>query len=115
MTDSDPCANRMRDAELAAALAYGDGDPQGVLALIKVGADIRYNDPYAAEISVDGGQRYRSVPLDRPSLEAADLVVIVTNHSAYDYDFIVKHGRSILDTRNATRGVRSGGEKIRRI
>src|SRR2546425_361711 len=79
------------------------------------GGEIRYNDPYAFEVVVDGGQRYRSVPLDGEELEAADLVIIVTNHAAYDYDFIVAHARRVLDTRNATRHVRNGREKVVRL
>jgi UDP-N-acetyl-D-glucosamine dehydrogenase len=97
----------------------GDVRESPALDVIKLladrGADIRYNDPYAGTISIDGGQTYRSVPLDRSELEAAGLVIIVTNHSAYDYDFIVAHSTCVLDTRNATRGVTSGREKIRRL
>jgi UDP-N-acetyl-D-glucosamine dehydrogenase len=42
-------------------------------------------------------------------------VIIVTNHSTYDYEFIVAHSRCVLDTRNATRGVKTGRERIRRL
>ena len=83
--------------------------------LLDRGADVHYNDPYAPEIAIDGGKKYRSVPLDRSELEAADLVVIVTNHSTYDYDFIVRHSRCVLDTRNATRAVTAERERIRRL
>ena len=97
----------------------GDVRESPALDVIKLladrGADVRFNDPYAAEISIDGGRKYASVPLDRRELESASLVIIVTNHSTYDYDFIVTHSRCVLDTRNATRGVRSGREKIRRL
>ena len=75
----------------------GDVRESPALDVIKLladrGADIRYNDPYAEEIGIDGGQKYRSVPLDRRELETADLVIIVTNHSSYDYEFIVAHSR----------------------
>ena len=97
----------------------GDVRESPALDVIKLladrGAEIRYNDPHASEVAVDGGRRYRSVPLDERELQEADLVIIVTNHSSYDYDFIVKHAVVILDTRNATREVRSGREKIRRL
>jgi len=83
--------------------------------LLDRGAEVRYNDPFAPEIAIDGGQKYRSVDLGRDELEASDLVVIVTNHSTYDYDFIVRHSQCVLDTRNATRGVTSGRERIRRL
>jgi len=97
----------------------GDVRESPALDVIKLladrGAEIRYNDPHAFEVVVDGGQRYRSVPLDGEELEAADLVIIVTNHAAYDYDFIVAHARRVLDTRNATRHVRNGREKVVRL
>ncbi len=97
----------------------GDVRESPALDVIKLladrGADIRYNDPHVTEVSIDGGPRFRSVPLDREALEEADLVVIITNHSSYDYDFIVRHARSVLDTRNATRDVRAAREKIRRL
>jgi UDP-N-acetyl-D-glucosamine dehydrogenase len=41
-------------------------------------------------------------------------VLIATDHTAYDYEFIVRHGRLVLDTRNATKGVTAGREKIRK-
>ena len=97
----------------------GDVRESPALDVIKLladrGAEIRYNDPYAEAISIDGGQTYRSQPLDGRALEAAALTVILTNHSSYDYDFIVAHSRCVLDTRNATRDVTAGREKIRRL
>jgi UDP-N-acetyl-D-glucosamine dehydrogenase len=97
----------------------GDVRESPALDVIKLladrGADVRFNDPYAGEIGIDGGRRYVSVPLDRRELESAGLVIIVTNHSTYDYEFIVAHSRCVLDTRNATRGVKTGREKIRRL
>lgn len=47
-------------------------------------------------------------------LAEQDCVVIVTDHSAFDYDFIVQHSRLVVDTRNATRDVQIGREKIRK-
>jgi UDP-N-acetyl-D-glucosamine dehydrogenase len=43
------------------------------------------------------------------------VVLIVTDHSNYDYAEIVRHSRLLLDTRNATRGVRAGRAKIHRL
>jgi UDP-N-acetyl-D-glucosamine dehydrogenase len=79
------------------------------------GADLQYNDPYSSRVSIDGGQSYRSVPLTSKALREADLVIIVTDHSDYDYDFIVGHSACVLDTRNATRAVRAGRERIVRL
>jgi UDP-N-acetyl-D-glucosamine dehydrogenase len=47
-------------------------------------------------------------------LRAQDCAVVATDHSVYDYDFIVEHSRLVLDTRNATKNVRRGLEKIRK-
>jgi len=55
-----------------------------------------------------------SSPLDAQFLAGQDCVLIATDHSAYDYDFIVQHAKLVVDTRNATRNVRQGREKIRK-
>ena len=47
-------------------------------------------------------------------LAAQDCVLIATDHSAYDYDFIVQHATFVLDTRNATKNVKVGRYKIRK-
>ena len=41
-----------------------------------------------------------------------DCVLIATDHSDYDYDFVVRHAPLIVDTRNATKHVTMGREKI---
>uniref|UniRef100_A0A7C4CEC9 Nucleotide sugar dehydrogenase n=1 Tax=candidate division WOR-3 bacterium TaxID=2052148 RepID=A0A7C4CEC9_UNCW3 len=63
---------------------------------------IEYHDPYVPTIEV-GRKRFRSRPLTRATLRNADLVVILTDHSCFDYDMILKESRLILDTRNAIR------------
>ena len=45
-------------------------------------------------------------------LASRDLALIVTDHSAYDWPFIVANAALVVDTRNATRGVVGGREKI---
>jgi UDP-N-acetyl-D-glucosamine dehydrogenase len=47
-------------------------------------------------------------------LAAQDCVLIATDHSAYDYDFIVRHAQFVLDTRNATKHVVHGRDRIRK-
>lgn len=56
----------------------------------------------------------RRVELSARTLAAQDVVVIVTDHSAYDYAWIVKHAKRVVDTRDACRDVRRGREKITR-
>ena len=55
-----------------------------------------------------------SMELTPEFLASQDCVLIATDHSAYDYDFIVKHSKMVLDTRNATKTVAEGREKIRK-
>ena len=47
-------------------------------------------------------------------LGSQDCVLISTDHSMYDYDFIVANSRFVLDTRNATKAVKSGRDRIRK-
>jgi UDP-N-acetyl-D-glucosamine dehydrogenase len=69
------------------------------------GALVEYNDPFFA--SVGKGRKYAlnmsSTPLER--VPDFDCVVIVTDHSQYDYPKIVKNAKLVVDTRNATKGI----------
>jgi len=69
------------------------------------GAKIAYNDPHVPELQWKDTQ-LRSEDL-LPGVRRADIVVIVTDHTAYPYREIVDAAAVILDTRNATRGIRS--------
>ena len=53
-----------------------------------------------------------SVPLTEETLKSHDVVLITTDHSNLDYQWIVDHSRLVVDTRNATKAVRNGREKI---
>ncbi len=80
--------------------------------LINRGAKhVSYNDPYVPKVTVDG-KEFRSVKLTKQAVEAADLVLITTDHSCYDYEFIVRHAKNIVDTRNATRHVKNREKKV---
>lgn len=75
------------------------------------GAIVAYHDPYIPLVSLDG-KKLRPIDLTAESLRQFDCVAIVTAHSGYDYQFIVDHSRAVVDTRNATKGITSGREKI---
>lgn len=79
------------------------------------GAKVKYNDPYNPRIEVEGGKSYRRTPLTQANLAKADLVLIATDHSEYDFKSIVRHSRRVLDTRNATGEVRIGRSKITKL
>jgi len=78
--------------------------------LQKRGAEVSYNDPYFPRVG--RGRKYNlqmtCTPLD--NLGQYDCVLIVTDHTDYDYKKIVNEAQLIVDTRNATKGIES--EKI---
>jgi UDP-N-acetyl-D-glucosamine dehydrogenase len=73
--------------------------------LQKRGALVEYNDPFFP--TVGHGRKYAlnmtSTPLDK--IPEFDCVVIVTDHSQYDYPGIVAKAKLVVDTRNATRNI----------
>jgi len=79
------------------------------------GASVSFHDPYSNAIRAEDGRIEKGVSLTPKNLKAADLVVIITDHSVYDYAAIVKNARRVLDTRNATRGVKVGRGKIEKL
>ncbi len=78
-------------------------------------AEFLYHDPYIKDVSLDDSEIYHSAPLTVDLIESVDCVVILTDHSAIDYGWLVEHARLIVDTRNATRSVKKGQEKIIKI
>lgn len=79
--------------------------------LEKEGAKLHYNDPHAPQIKWDNGVQ-KSVKLTAAVLNKADLVIILTNHSSYDYQWIVDNSKLVFDSRNATKMVKTGRNKI---
>ncbi|MGC8874221.1 MAG: nucleotide sugar dehydrogenase [Chloroflexia bacterium] len=81
--------------------------------LEEYGATVHPHDPLLPEVhDPHEGIDIRSVELTDELIAACDCVVIVTHHSAYDYQHIVDLAQMVVDTRNATRGVTRGREKI---
>ncbi len=82
--------------------------------LIDKGAEVDYNDPFIPELpsmrmyDVKG----KSVELTEENLAKYDCVLVSTDHSVYEFDFIVKHAQLVIDTRNATVNVKDTGNKI---
>ena len=88
--------------------------------LIKIlqqrGAEVSYSDPHIPSLS---RTRQHDISMESSELTAEflasrDCVLIATDHTAFDYDFIVEHAQLVVDTRNATAEVRHGREKIRK-
>lgn len=83
--------------------------------LRKKGADVSYNDPHIPALPPMRHYPHlamTSTPLTPEFLAAQDCVLIATDHTAYDYADIVRHARLVVDTRNATKGVSAGREKV---
>ncbi|MBI5971513.1 MAG: nucleotide sugar dehydrogenase [Deltaproteobacteria bacterium] len=78
------------------------------------GAVVQYNDPFVPVFRLPRGHAValKSVRLDEKTLKEYDAVVIVTNHSAYDYEWIAKHSSLVIDTRNAAKNVTAHRDKI---
>jgi UDP-N-acetyl-D-glucosamine dehydrogenase len=82
-----------------------------MLLLKRRGALVGFSDPHVRSIEIDGAPLESEELL--PAVEAADCVVIVTDHSGIDYAAVVERSKLILDTRNTLRGYRS--DKIVRL
>lgn len=82
--------------------------------LLRKGAEVAYHDPYVPMLKRSRHYDFnlRSVPLNPTELQRTDAVVIVTDHSGVDYKLIVGASPLVIDTRNATRSIAEGREKI---
>jgi len=75
------------------------------------GAKVSYNDPFVPEFSWRD-KKIKSVNITPARIKNTDLVIILTNHSQYDYQMIVDNARAVFDTRNATSAVRRNRSRI---
>ncbi len=66
------------------------------------GADVTYHDSYVPTLRLEGEMTMTSTPYSDALLESADCVVIITDHSTFDWQHVVDHSRLIIDTRHAT-------------
>ena len=83
-----------------------------VMALLgRLGARLSYSDPHVPSLPLDGKQLHSQAIL--PICQEADCVVLITDHSQFDYATIAHHSRLIVDTRNAFRAYRM--DKIIRL
>ncbi len=77
------------------------------------GARVDYNDPYVPK--THKMRRYdlrmSSAPITEKNLRKYDCIVISTDHSIYDYNFIAKHSKLIVDTRNAMKEISDYGRR----
>ena len=86
-----------------------------VMTLLKErGAEVEYHDPYVPHVEKGHGFNYdmKSVPLSPKGLASYDAVLILTDHTTIDYGQVVENAQVVVDTRNATKSVGQGREKI---
>ena len=76
-----------------------------LLLLEQRGAQVSYSDPHVPSLRLDG-RTLEAEP--QATAAAADCVVIVTDHAAFDYAGLVRQAKLIVDTRNALKGFESG-------
>lgn len=74
--------------------------------LTQKGAEIQYNDPHIPKLRAVRKYDFNlsSTELSADNLSSVDCVLVATNHSVYDYNFILEHARLIVDTRNVFAG-----------
>ncbi len=78
------------------------------------GAKIVYNDPYVPLVHFDSGN-LKSQKLNKQLLKSSVCTVIVTNHTDYDYRWVVDNSNLVFDTRNATRDLRVSKKKVAKL
>ncbi|HEY7166868.1 MAG TPA: nucleotide sugar dehydrogenase [Candidatus Binatia bacterium] len=79
--------------------------------LIDKGADLSYNDPFVATLKL-GGKVFESVELSSASVESQDCIIILTDHSSYDFERILAPAKLVIDTRNATKDLHQFKDRI---
>ena len=78
------------------------------------GSDLSFHDPFVKELPSMRHYDVSASPVDltEDTLRSCDFALIVTNHDGIDWQFVVDYAPIVVDTRNATRHVKSGREKI---
>ncbi len=84
-----------------------------IIALLKQkGAEVSYYDPYLPYLKMDGID-LKSIKFTKDELKKADCVVIITDHSNVDYQFIAEHSKLIVDTRNTLKSSKDRTKIVR--
>ena len=75
--------------------------------LQKVGAEVRYYDPWVQEYRYRGEARKSEPEMTKQLLESSDLVMVTAAHTNVDYEFVQKHAKAVFDTKNAMKNVKN--------
>ncbi|MGH9894106.1 MAG: UDP binding domain-containing protein, partial [bacterium] len=104
------CLNGAKILVLGVAYKRGVGDTREspaleILARLREkGAEVSYADPYVPSVVLNGAT-LKAVEFTDRDLEAADCVLILTDHPEFDYQRLVAIAPLVIDTRSATRGI----------
>jgi UDP-N-acetyl-D-glucosamine dehydrogenase len=85
--------------------------------LEKRGAKIYFNDPHVNTLTISETRciELKRTPLTANSLKKMDCVIIITNHARFNYPLVCRYSHLIVDTRNATKEVKSPSARIVKI
>ncbi len=83
--------------------------------LVEKGANVQYHDTYCPIVKVIGNVMAETKELTKEVLENSDVVVITTDHSHIDYQFIVDNAKLVVDTRNVTKNLKRTENKVLRL
>jgi UDP-glucose 6-dehydrogenase len=79
--------------------------------LTEKGAVLSYNDPFVTALRMNGNT-LKSVELTSAYIESQDCIIILTDHSDYDFRRIIAASKLVVDTRNATKDLQEFKDKI---
>jgi UDP-N-acetyl-D-glucosamine dehydrogenase len=82
--------------------------------LVRAGARVFYHDPYVPALAV-GRASMESVPLEDHFVASVDCVVVLTDHGCIDYKRVLQRAARVVDTRNVTRDLVEGRERVTRL
>lgn len=78
--------------------------------------EVQYHDPHIPTVETHGhasnGLKLNSVDLTAEALAESDVVVLTTNHSAFDVEFIQEHAQMVVDMRNM---IKEAGDKVYKL
>jgi UDP-N-acetyl-D-glucosamine dehydrogenase len=111
------CVNGAKILVLGVAYKRGVGDIRESPALeilVKLqqkGAEVSYADPHVPSVLLEGVALKAVEPTDQ-AIAAADCVLIVTDHPEFEYRQVVETAQLVVDTRNATWGIRAPADRV---
>ena len=120
LNERERCLNGAKVLAYGVAYKRGVGDIrespalQVLAELAAKGAEIAYSDPFVPSIEI-GGIEYKSLDFKVADVKNADCILILTDHSQFDYREIIACGTLIVDTRGATWGIPSSPGQVVRL